>query len=101
MKTTIELPDNLLRQIKLRAVKSGKKLKETIAELLQKGLAASASPATVPQAPTIKIHPESGFPYFDSPLDAPASRMTTAELIALEKQTQEDEDLERLGVSRR
>src|ERR1041384_22458 len=99
MKTTVELPDNLLRQIKLRAVRSGKKLKETIAELLQTGLAASASTTTSAQRPVIKFHPESGFPYFEGPSDAPALRMTAAELIAIEKQTQEDEDLERLGVS--
>lgn len=40
MKTTLDLPDELMREVKIRAVHEHKKLKDTIAELLQKGLAA-------------------------------------------------------------
>jgi len=40
MKTTLDLPDNLMREVKIRAVHEHKKLKHTIAELLQKGMAA-------------------------------------------------------------
>jgi hypothetical protein len=40
MKTTLELPDDLMKQIKLRAVHEDKKLKDAIAELLRMGLAA-------------------------------------------------------------
>ena len=98
MKTTVELPDKLLRQIKLRAVRSGQKLKDTFVELLRKGLAAQPQ-KEVPSRPEIKTDPTTGFPYFDCPADAPASRMTTAELLDLEYQTQLAEDLERLGVS--
>lgn len=39
MKTTIELPDELARRIKLRAVERDQKLKDTIAQLLEIGLA--------------------------------------------------------------
>lgn len=39
MKTTIEIPDELARRIKLRAVERDQKLKETIAQLLEIGLA--------------------------------------------------------------
>lgn len=41
MKTTLELPDELMREVKIRAVHEHKKLKDIIAELLRKGLAAS------------------------------------------------------------
>lgn len=38
MKTTIDLPGDLVREIKLRAVHEGGKLKDTVADLLRKGL---------------------------------------------------------------
>ena len=41
MKTTLELPDELMREVKIRAVHEHKKLKDIIAELLRKGIAAS------------------------------------------------------------
>ena len=41
MKTTLELPDELMREVKIRAVHEHKKLKEIIAELLRKGIAAT------------------------------------------------------------
>ncbi len=38
MKTTLELPDTLLRQIKFQAALEGKKLKDLFAELLIRGM---------------------------------------------------------------
>jgi hypothetical protein len=38
MKTTLDLPDDLVREIKIRAVKQNRKLKDAIADLLR-GLA--------------------------------------------------------------
>ncbi len=50
MKTTLDLPDDLMRAVKIRAVHEQKKLKDTIAELLRKGIAASkARPAKAPK----------------------------------------------------
>lgn len=39
MKTTLDLPDDLVRAVKIRAVEENKKLKDTVAELLRRGLA--------------------------------------------------------------
>ena len=39
MKTTLELPDELTRRIKLQALKRNQKLKEAVAQLLELGLA--------------------------------------------------------------
>jgi hypothetical protein len=39
MKTTLDLPDDLMREVKIRAVNENRKLKETIADLLRRGLA--------------------------------------------------------------
>jgi plasmid stability protein len=51
MKTTLDLPDDLVKEVKLRAVHEGKKLKDAVAELLRKGLAnAAGRAATVVKA---------------------------------------------------
>ena len=38
MKTTIDLPDELVREVKIRAVREGRKMKELVAELLERSL---------------------------------------------------------------
>lgn len=40
MKTTLDLPADLIREVKLRSVHEGKKLKDLMADLLRKGLSA-------------------------------------------------------------
>ena len=45
MKTTLDLPRDLVREIKLRAVNDERKLKDTIADLLRKGLSTRVSRA--------------------------------------------------------
>jgi plasmid stability protein len=42
MKTTLELPDDLVKEIKILAVNEGKKLKDAVADLLRQGLAAAS-----------------------------------------------------------
>jgi hypothetical protein len=39
MKTTLDLPDDLMRAVKIRAVEESRKLKDTIADLHRRGLA--------------------------------------------------------------
>lgn len=41
MKTTLELSDDLMRSVKIKAVEENKKLKEMVSELLRLGLDAS------------------------------------------------------------
>ena len=50
VKTTLELPDDLMRRIKLRAVHRSRKLKDEIAQLLEAGLA-QAPASEVPRTP--------------------------------------------------
>ena len=50
MKTTLELPDDLMRRIKLRAVQRNCKLKDEIAQLLEAGIA-QAPAAEAPRTP--------------------------------------------------
>jgi plasmid stability protein len=50
MKTTLDLPDDLMRQVKIRAVHEQKKLKDAIAEFIRKGMAAGKNrPAKMPK----------------------------------------------------
>jgi len=40
VKTTLDLPDALVKEVKIRAIHEGKKLKVMFADLLRRGLAA-------------------------------------------------------------
>ena len=51
MKTTLELPDELMRRVKLRAVHRKQKLKDAIAQLLELGMAAAPEPQAPARAP--------------------------------------------------
>ena len=45
MKTTLDLPDELMRAAKIRAAKERRRLKDVVADLLRRGLAAEAKGA--------------------------------------------------------
>ncbi len=44
MKTTLELPDDLMRRVKIRAAENNQKLKDTFVEIIQRGLVPSKPP---------------------------------------------------------
>jgi hypothetical protein len=46
MKTTLELPDDLMREVRIRAAKENKKLKDVMTELVQRGLATAPDDRT-------------------------------------------------------
>jgi plasmid stability protein len=94
MKTILDLPADLVCEMKLRATKRGCKIEDVAAELLKRALATGKNLSTPPATKgTVKL------PFFPSPETAPASRMSTAELLALEQETLHQEDLQRLGLS--
>lgn len=97
MKTTIDLPPELVREMKLRAVHQGRKLKDVAADLLRRGLAAPEGPAPPrPAKPRVDIE-ANGLPVVRCAADAPAQRMTVDELLAMERESLDREDLHRLG----
>lgn len=53
VKTTLNLPDELVRQIKIRAAQENRKLQDLVAELLRRGLAATPEPRRRVQFPLI------------------------------------------------
>jgi hypothetical protein len=93
VKTTIDLPNDLVREIKIRAVNEGRKLKEVVADLLRFGLEQGTrlSQAPAPQKGKIVL------PLFPSSPNAPASQMSVDALIALEQSVQLEEDHVRRG----
>ena len=62
MKTTLDLPTDLVQRIKLRAVSEGRKPEDVAADILQAGLTPASAPnvsaaAAVPKTlPVIKVH---------------------------------------------
>jgi plasmid stability protein len=95
MKTTLDLPADLVREMKLRAAQMGCKVEDVATDLLKRALAPAKSSRSAPFAMKGMIK----LPLFPSPETAPASRMSTAELLALEQETLYQEGLQRLGLS--
>jgi hypothetical protein len=62
MKMTIDLPDALLRDIKLRAIHEGRKLKDVVADLLRKGLDMPSPPASTGAPAYLTRDERSGLP---------------------------------------
>ena len=80
MKTTLDLPNDLVREIRLRAVSEGKKLKDVVADLIRRGLGRDdAAPAMLPRKGHIDV------PFFPTAADAQVSHMTIGEIIAAEQ----------------
>ncbi len=97
MKTTFDLPPDLVRAMKLRAVHEGRKLKDVAADLLKRGLAYQPPAATQGSAkPKIEIQ-AGGLPVVRCAANAPVLGMTDDELLALERDSLEKEDLQRIG----
>ena len=100
MKTTLDLPDALFREVKLRAVVQGRTVKDLVAELLQQGLGLAPAGSTEkrPTSERVKIG-DTGLPLIECAPNAPATRMSVEELLALEQETQTEEDLKRAGLT--
>jgi hypothetical protein len=62
MKTTLELPDALVKQVKLRALRDGRKLKGAVADLLRKGLTVASNAKPVTRGPVVTKDRKTGLP---------------------------------------
>ena len=94
MKTTLDLPADLVREIKLRAVHEDRNVKDLAAELLRAGLQVTSRPRSNPTA-TVEIG-ANGIPVVRCSGAAPAAAMNVAQLLALETAALSQEDRERL-----
>lgn len=116
MKTTLDIPDELLAQLKARAVRDGRDVDQLAASLLAAGLRSDqggggcGAALDTPQIegrpaegglaePLISKDPDTGLPVIHSPPDAPIHSMTAEQFQAIVDEELLREDLERAGVS--
>ncbi len=75
MKTTVELPDDLMRAIKVRAAEEGRSIKDLLSELLRTAL----GPARPKAVPKVRHKP---LPTLKSKHAAPKGQEMTPERVA-------------------
>lgn len=93
MKTTIEIPDEVMRMIKIKAVKEGYKIKDLVTLLLKNALASSEKTATPPQKGNL------AFPLVQCRPNAPITKMSAEEVYKLMHKVLEDDDLANTRLS--
>jgi plasmid stability protein len=98
VKTTLDLPDNLMREMKIRAATQGKKLTVIITEALRESLA-SKREVTSDSPPLVISRSASGLPYIKCKPSSAKSVPTIEELQRLIDESQLEEDLQRAGIS--
>lgn len=98
MKTTLDLPDELVREMKLRAVMQGRTLRDLAADFIRQGLglAAPRPPQAPPPESMLQVN-AGGLPVIRCRVDAPALGLAVDELLALEQQAQSREDMQGAG----
>lgn len=96
-KTTVDLPDELVRAVKVRAAAQRRSVKDLVAEYLRAGLGLTDQLVNPPPSSGFIGTGKYGLPAVKCRLDAPASRMTVEELLRLEQQSQIEEDHSRVG----
>ena len=75
MRTTFDLPDELMRHLKARAALEGRSLRDLVLELVERGLKAPPVPAAAPAGlPTVRL---------GRPLALPTAALNHADLSAL------------------
>lgn len=99
METTLNLPDELIRGMELRALVQGRALGDLAADYLRQGLgmAAPRPPKTPSSDPMVEIGPR-GLSVMRCRADAPTSRMSVEKLLKFEQQTQIEGDLQHAGL---
>ena len=82
MKMTFDLPPDLARQLKLRAVREGRKLKDLAADVLRAGLAAQPVSPQRLRPPKIVKDKKTGLPVIQCPRTPRPEEELTPERIA-------------------
>jgi plasmid stability protein len=82
MKTTLDLPNALIKQVKLRALREGRKLKDAVADLLRKGLAAPTHLDSVSDSSAVTTDKKTGLPLIRGKHPAPLGEEITPQRVA-------------------
>lgn len=100
MRTTLDLPDPLMRRVKIRAASEGRKLKEVIADLLEKGMDTPAAEVLREGELPHAIDPKTGMAVSRT-LNTPGFvRPTAKESQAMIERANKEEDLRSAGLLR-
>jgi plasmid stability protein len=98
MKTTLDLPDDLVHEARLRAESLGRSLEVLVADFIRQGLGQPVAAVADASAPNQHlIITADGLPQVRCRADAPASRASVQALLALEQQALSDDDLRYAG----
>jgi hypothetical protein len=84
MKMTIDLPRDLIQEVKSRAINDGQRWEDIIVELLRKGLDVPHAPPPSAPSPRVQIDPQTGLPIIACDPGAPARGMSIEQLLAME-----------------
>ena len=82
MKTTLDLPDALVKEVKLHAVRGGRKLKDAVADLLRKGLDAALDEEADSSAAVVTKDRKTGLPLIQCKRSASPQEELTPERVA-------------------
>lgn len=92
MKTTIDLPEDLILQLKFLSARESRKLKDVAAEIIRQGLRfRSAQQPQDPKQNNLLVS-EQGFPVYKCRADAPATKSSIDELLQMEQDAIAGED---------
>lgn len=99
MKTTLDLPDDLVREMKLRALMQGRTLRDLAADFLRQGLGMAAPRQVITPLRDLPFDLSAdGIPLFRGSPTAPAVHMSLEELLQLEQDALYQEDMQRAGI---
>jgi plasmid stability protein len=96
VKVTLDLPDDLVRKVKVRAAVEGRRMRELVADLLRTGLKSGKERSQ--GRPMVGVDEATGLPMV---ICAPVQGggISAHEVQELIDATQEQEDVERAGLS--
>ena len=97
MKTTLDLPDHLVRQAKQRALQQGLTLKELVAGYISQGLHGGASGSVPPTSDGVTVD-GMGLPVFRCDPSGGKAGIDLAASLQLEQDCLEQEDRPRAGL---
>lgn len=98
MKTTLDLPDEIVREMKLRALMQGRTLRDLATDLLRQGLGRIAPYQATTDSQDLPFDiGADGIPIFRGSERAPAMRMSLEDLLKLEQDAVGSEDMQRAG----
>src|SRR5262245_33646040 len=82
MKTTLDLPEALVKQVKLRALQDGRKLKDAVADLLRKGLEVAMNTPPDAREPVDTTDKQTGLPLIECNQAASSQEELTPQRVA-------------------